>query len=443
MAVALSVSLEAKPQQHVSPQLVVHAALLELSAEELEERLVEEAERNPALEVVRRTDEVVVPPTTAAAANYAPDDESEPWWDRLAVPTTGREDVLMQFRAAAPPELHRVGEVIVSALDERGYLRGDVEDIAAVCGATVDDVERALTILRRLDPPGLGARDLAECLLAQLEIFDGDVPPRTHEFIAKCLHGGPRQMATAARRIGLSRREIEQILSFIRDNLYPYPADLTEGTKFHESEAPAAQPDVIVSVENGEFVVSAPLSRGIEVRLDRLYQRIADQLRYRRNLAEHEEQVRKNVRAARELIALLQRRAQTLTKVGEAIVRLQADYFITGDPQTLRPLDQKDVAQLTGLHESTVCRAVKSKHMLLPDGTLVPMEMFFDDAAPVRAALVRVIGQEPENAPHSDQKIAEILTQMGYPVARRTVTKYRAQLGIPPAHKRKRKGAIT
>ncbi len=437
MSVALSVSLEPGLQHRVSPQLVVHSALLELTTEELEEKLLEEAERNPALEVVRRVDEGAVPLPSSPGKVVDDEDEAEPWWDRIAAPQTGRDDILLQFRAVAPPELHAVGEVLISALDARGYLKGDLEELAEAAGATLDQAQQALYILQHLDPPGLGARDLAECLLAQLEVVDTAAPPRTREFIAYCLHSGPAQMAASARRLGLSRKQLEEILEFIRENLHPYPANLTDGG-FDDGPPPAAQPDVIVSREGARFVVNVPLSHRLEVRLDALYQRIAEQLRYRRNLVGHEERVRQNVRAARELIGLLQRRVHTIAAVAEAIVRFQADYFITQDPETLRPLDQKDIAELTGLHESTVCRAVKGKHMLLPDGTLVPMEMFFDDAAPARAALLRVIRHEPPDRPYSDKRLAEMLTQLGYPIARRTVTKYRAQLGIPPAHRRKR-----
>ncbi|MBC7287667.1 MAG: hypothetical protein H5T86_06395, partial [Armatimonadetes bacterium] len=413
-------------------------ALLELSAEELEECIVSAAESNPALKVVRRLDGPA-PYASLHSQDCAEDDEeSEPWWNRLAAPITGREEIVMQFRAAAPKRLHSIGEAIISALDEGGYFRGDIEDISAACGAEPDEAEEALHILQRLDPPGLGARSLSECLLAQLDVWCLDPPPRTREFIACCLEGGPRQMMRSAQRLGFTRSQVEAILSFIRENLHPYPARLIEEPANSAQSLPAAAcPDVVISREDGRFVVSVPVSERVEVRLDAIYERIAEQLRYKRYLAEHEERVRQNVRAARELIALLQRRSETIAAVAEAIIQLQADYFITQDPETLRPLDQKDVARITGLHESTVCRAVKGKHMLLPDGTLVPIDIFFDDAAPARAALLRVIRREPPEAPYSDKRLAEILSQMGYPIARRTVTKYRAQLGIPPAHKRR------
>lgn len=435
----LAPELRVRAEVRVSPQVIAHSALLELSSEEIEERIEEEAERNPALEIVRRCEPIVTGFSGGKrATNGEPDHRDIASW--AAAPTSARDDILMQFRTCAPPRLIGIGEVIISALDDRGYLRGDLSELADVAGVDLDDAELALSIIQRLEPPGIGARTLSECLLLQLERMDNP-PASVVAFVEQCLDGGPRQMRRCARKLlGLSDEQIDAVLSFIRKNLSPYPALMLETPPLpgQATTPPPATPDVAIEFTAGRVVVTVPLSERLQLRIDAIYQHIERQLRNRRRLAEHEQRVRDRVRAARQLIRLLQRRQETLAIVAEAVARHQADYFMTGDPRALRPLDQKDIARATGLHESTVCRAVKAKHVLMPDGTLLPFDVFFDDALPAKVELHRLITAEPPESPYSDEQLAKLLAQRGYPLARRTVTKYRLQLGLPPAHKRRR-----
>jgi len=444
--------LLARTDLRVSPQIIAHSALLELSSDELEAQVEEEAERNPALQVVRRHE--VGTPWSGPAPVGAGDDEGlrdlSSW---LPAPCSARDDILWQFRVVAPHDLVEVGEVIVSALDDHGYLRGELAELADVGGASLDVAERALFVLQRLDPPGLGARTLAECLLLQLECRQGDdeageaPPPGTREFIAQCLDAGPREMQRCARQLlHLTDAQIAEILDFIRTHLHPYPASLVRaesrahraGLASQMALVPPAVPDVALELRDGRVYVIVPVSERVQLRIDSVYQRIDDQLRHRRRLGSQERTVRERVRAARELIRLLQRRQETLALVAETIIQHQHQYFATGDPLRLCPLDQKDIARATGLHESTVCRAVKGKHVLMPDGALLPFDVFFDDALPAKVELHRLISQEPAGRPYSDQELAVLLAERGYDLARRTVTKYRLQLGLSSAHKRRR-----
>jgi RNA polymerase sigma-54 factor len=335
--------------------------------------------------------------------------------------------------------LHHVGEAIVSALDDHGYFRGDLDDLADAVGVTSAEAERALAILQHLDPPGIGARSLAECLRCQAERPDAAEPPGTLQFIEQCLDGGPREMRQAARTLlGLSDDAIGEILGFLRDHLHPYPVRLLDADSAHNFSAPMATADVVLTDEGGALAISVPQSERLQVRIDRIYAGLEERLRRRRHLGEHEQHVREKVRAARELIALLQRRHETLALVAEAIIKHQMDYFATGDAQRLRPLDQKTIARATGLHESTVCRALKGKSVLLPDGALVPFELFFDESLPAKVVLQRMIAEEPTDRPHSDEALTHMMRACDFPLARRTVTKYRLQMSIPPAHARKR-----
>jgi RNA polymerase sigma-54 factor len=434
----LALRLEPRSEVHVSPQLVAQSALLELSGDELEALLEQEARNNPALILVRRCEPEVPPPATPPSSSEKDEDAHDlaAW---VPAPTTVRDDLLLQFLAAAPKRLRRVGELLISALDDNGYFRGDLAEVAEVAGTSLAAAEEALSILQRLDPPGIGSRSLRECLLLQLDALPISPPPGTRAFLEQCLDRGPLEMMRAARRLlGLTEDQLQAILAFVRTHFHPYPARLlAPEAQPREPGPPPAQPDVAVEAVDGHFVVTVPFSERLQVRIDALYATIADQLRHRRHLAEYERQVKQRVGAARALVSLLQRREQTLAKVTEAILASQADYLSTGEPRRLRPLDQKDIARALGLHESTVCRALKNKHVLMPDGNLLPFEFFFDETLPAKVELQRLICEEPPDKPYSDQQLAALLAERGYPLARRTVTKYRLQLGIGPAHKRR------
>ncbi|MCX7599134.1 MAG: hypothetical protein N2512_09745 [Armatimonadetes bacterium] len=438
VSIALQPALRA--EVHVSPQLVTQSILLELSLEELEERIEEEAERNPALVVVRQSEpswracDFTVAGDEAGASDLA---------DWVAAPCSAREDILVEFHQRAPKRLHRMAEAIISALDDRGYFCGDLSDLAAAVGCTAADAEDALYILQRLDPPGLGARSLAECLEIQIECLGEPVPPGLVEFVRQCLHGGPARMRQLAKKVlGLSEHRLEALLDFIRTRLRPYPAHLLDGAGFAgQAGAPPAMPDVVLRRVGEQVIVSVPQSERLRLRLDRLYEQMEEQLRHRRALGESERRIRENVRAARELIHLVERRGETLALVAEAVVAHQLEYFLTGDPQRLKPLDQKTIARATGLHESTVCRTLKNKHLLLPDGALLPFEVLFDESLPAKVELHRLVANETPSRPFSDDELAVLLAERGYPMARRTVTKYRLQLSIPAAHARRRAAA--
>jgi len=433
LALQPSVGTEAR----VSPQLIAQSSILELSLEELEQQIEEEAERNPALVVVCQREPSWRPSSFPVGADDAGAADLADW---LPAPSSARDDILLEFRRRAPQHLHRVGEAIISALDDRGYFCGDLADLAAAVGCPPADAEEALYIIQRLDPPGLGARSLSECLQIQVECLDEAGPPGLVEFVRYCLDAGPKRLRQAAKKLlGMSDRQIDAALAFIRARLHPYPARLLDvsGAMQH-SCAPPATPDVVIERREGQILVSVPQSERVRVRLDRLYAQLEEQLRHRRALAEPERRIRENVRAARELIRLVERRGETLAVVAEAVVAHQAEFFATGDPQRLRPLDQKTIARATGLHESTICRALKNKHVLLPDGILLPFDVLFDESLPAKVELQRLVAGESPYRPYSDDELAALLAQRGYPMARRTVTKYRLQLSIPPAHARKR-----
>ncbi len=441
----LSVDVQARTEARVMPQLIIHSTLLELTDEELEEALLRAADENPALKVVRREEFVYWGGGRGGRRSDEDDDGAGDLDGWVAAPWREADEILLQFKVAAPERLHRAGELLVSALDERGWLSADLDEIAEAGGVSVEELEEALYILQRLEPPGLGARDLRECLLVQLECMGERAPERVREFVARCVNGSVSGMFAAARReLGMGQAEIEEVLEFIRRELYPYPARLfvAEWRSPADAQPPAAQPDVVIEIVDGRVEIGIPCSERVQARIDAAYERLERELRNARAANDSQKQIRERVRQARDFIKQLRRRHETLALVTEAIVKLQWEFFLTGDPERLRPLDQKDVARATGLHESTVCRAVKNKHVLLPDETLVPFEMFFDDALPAKMVLCRLIRREDPARPYSDEQLAELMKQHGYELARRTVTKYRLQLGIPPARKRKRRKAV-
>lgn len=434
------VALELRPtvavgtQVTVSPQVVARAALLELPQEGLEERIREELEGNPALELVD------TPGTMRFAAARG---DSEPLGDLLdhyAAPVSLGDDLLWQARAVCRGRQLAIVEYLVESLDARGFLTTPIPTIAGELSARETDVLAALEVLRGLDPAGIGARDLPECLRLQvLRMGAADAPPGLLDFIDGDFRevmqiGDPRALQSlAGRGAGVYMR-------FISERLYPYPADLFRPPHTsQETAAPARLPDAALERDGGALRVTVPMSTRVSLQVNSAYDRLARTIH--ESMSESDaEQVRRMVQGARTFITNLAHRHHVIAQVTAALIEEQREFLVYG-PQALKPLTKKELAQRLNLHESTICRATRGKCLMLPDGEVLPFDVFFEDALPAKAALARLVRQEPAEAPYTDADLAQELTSQGYVVARRTVGKYRDALGIPPAAERRRQAA--
>ena len=462
--------------QHLvlTPQLRQSLHFLQLSAHELEAELAEAVESNPLLDWAEAA------PAPADAAQDAPDPpgpgedrhEAEPAveWERGEEwPTSGSragggdDDQDAAERVAAGETLHdylqwqlqlsqlsprqlRIGLALVDAIDDDGYLRETPEAISAALRpdlvADADEVLAVLRQLQRLDPPGVGARDLGECLALQLDAL----PPSTAgRELALRIAAGAIERLPKVGRDGLAREllvpaeDIDEALHLLR-SLDPRPGarhgDLAMDTYI--------VPDCSIRRRSGVWEVALanqPWSRlGIHQGYERMLQHAA---------GEDASYLRNRLQEARWLLKNLQARGDTLLKVVRCVVRQQSGFLEFG-PQALRPLTLRQVAAEIGVHESTVSRAIARKYAHTPRGT-IPLRTFFASgveaedggeasSTAIQAMIRQLVSAEDPRKPLSDARLAEMLKAGGVPVARRTVAKYREALRIPSSHERVRLG---
>lgn len=467
-------ALGAKMQQNLklAPGVQLALQFLQMPAVELRGWINQEILANPLLELADDEESVPEAPGTdpveggAPAAATSEEDEARPpeWPDfvpteadpalprgirepvepeqelaRPAVPTLA-EALLGQLRlAVSDPALLEIGEYLIGCLDERGYLGCSVEDVADDLGRSPAQVERALAAVQALDPPGIGARDLRECLRLQLRMR-GRQGSLAWDIIETQFDNLTRRRHTEmARRLKVTLPVLEEAVDEIR-SLKPHPGRLVA-----PEEVRYIYPDLIVT-RIGDRLEVFPSDRSIP----RL--RVAES--YRRVLAdpadpgsETEEFVRSRLRSARWLVQALDRRRDTMIRVTRAIVDEQIEFFEKGLP-ALRPLTLQTVARQVGMHESTVARVTKAKYVQTPKG-IFPLKFFFSGRIPtergggtsaqaVRERIRALIREEDGDRPLSDEAVAGLLEREGIRIARRTVAKYRDQMKIERAQLRRR-----
>ncbi|HWY25331.1 MAG TPA: RNA polymerase factor sigma-54 [Nevskia sp.] len=331
---------------------------------------------------------------------------------------------------------------LIDAVNDDGYLE-DWEGLRTRLSETLkvppQRVEQVLRAVQDFDPPGVAARDLAECLRLQLQQYPEPTPGR-----AEALRVLEAPMALLARReetalvraSGLSAEQVRAALALIQ-SLQPHP-----GRPYQAHESEYVAPDVFVTKNNGRWRVALNPEHTPRLRINSYYQgmiRRADTSRDQVTLKQH-------LQEARYFINSLEARNETLLKVAQCIVEEQRAFLDYGE-EAMRPLVLRDIAERLGIHESTVSRATANKYMLTPRG-LYELKFFFSShvqtieggtcsATAIQAMIKRLIAQEEPAKPLSDSTLAEMLLKEGIQVARRTVAKYREALRIPPSHERK------
>ncbi|WP_019397470.1 RNA polymerase factor sigma-54 [Pseudoxanthomonas sp. GW2] len=456
----------------MTPQLRQAIRLLQMSTVELQAEVAEAIETNPLLEWA---DEAYQEPVAAGdgdGAAAAPSDDvppegedwapDEPAWqasgggydedcddaaERMAGTETLADHLLWQLHLSPlSARDRRIGAMLIDALDEDGYLREPLASIAeALLPETRASEEEILTVLhqlQRFDPPGVGARDLGECLRLQLEVLPECTPGRA---LALRIVAAPLERLPKIGTEGLAQElrappcDVEQAVQLVR-SLDPRP-----GKRMAELEHDSyVVPDCIIWRQRG--VWKAALSRQAQpkVAIHRGYEQLI-----RRCGDSDAGYLRGQLQEARWLLKSLEARGETLLKVVRCLLRQQAGFLEFGE-QALRPLTLREVAAELGLHESTVSRAIARKYVRTPRGTL-PLKAFFASgidtdgggeasSTAIQAMIRRLIDDENPRKPLSDAKLADLLKQSGVPVARRTVAKYRELMNIPASHERVRIG---
>ena len=458
-----SLQLRLGQQLAMTPQLRQAIRLLQLSMQELQQEVQQVLEANVMLLPDDGSGDATEEP---AQSDDAPEGESsdtdfeldhdglvddwpesspsdtwqDPGYDPLDNMSAGegglREHILWQIRLSRfdADEL-AVAEAIADGLDDDGYLTESLDDICASLEADAETGERVLHRIQAMDPPGVGARDLAECLTVQLRLLP---PSRERELALELVQRGLELLARAdAERLAeeYSRPvgEIRAALQLIR-GLNPKPGSAVPGEKTEY-----VVPDALLVRREGRWKVELNSAVTPRLKLNEEYARLLRQADSR------SPQMQAQLQEARWLIRSLSVRNDTLTRVAQAIVDRQHAFFDEGET-AMSPLVLREIADEVELHESTVSRVTANKYLHTHRGTL-PLKYFFSSQIPardggrssvaVRALIRRLIDRENPQRPLSDQKIAAILIDEGIRVARRTVTKYRESMRIPASYDRK------
>jgi RNA polymerase sigma-54 factor len=328
---------------------------------------------------------------------------------------------------------------IIGNLREDGYLASPLDEIAAAAGCTPGEAEHVLKLVQQLDPLGVAARDLAECLRVQLSAFE-EPDPLALKIVNEHLQDLERERpAQTAHKLGVTLERLEDALRVIR-HLDPKP-----GLRYNNPVNPTVIPDVEVEKDGDSYRVVLNEDGLPHLRISPRYRTIAEE-----GSPEAGEEamtyLKEKVRSALWFLKSIEERQRTIYKVAREIVDFQRDFLDKG-PAHMRPLILRDVAERVGVHESTVSRVVSNKYMLTPRGVL-PMKYFFAtgigtvDGVDVSSMKVKerikglVDGEDPRR-PLSDQRIADLLKREGILLARRTVAKYREELNIPSSSRRK------
>jgi RNA polymerase sigma-54 factor len=331
-----------------------------------------------------------------------------------------------------------IGEAIIHNLDEDGMLRASVEEIANMGPFPVEEVDKALKVVQGLDPPGVAARDLTECLRLQLKQLglDGTPPDVMVRDYIKQLQS--HQYGEIARQMAMTAEEVSHHLEIIR-RLDPKP-----GLKYSPDRSTYIIPDVFVVKEGDDYKIILNDDGLPKLRISPTYKRMLDGKEA--GSEETRNYVKEKLRSALWLLKSVDQRQRTIYKVSESIVRHQRG-FLDGGIAHLRPLVLRDVATDIGMHESTVSRVVANKYMHTPRG-VYELRFFFHSgitssmgeavsSVTIKDRIRKMIESEDASRPLSDSRIAEILGAEGLPLARRTVAKYREELRIPPSNLRK------
>ncbi len=443
----------------LAPQLRQAIALLQLNRVELKDHINELLETNPLLE---REDEGFDEPVDESGRE---DDQFDEDWGMDDLPegySVAREapryDEFISDRADESLQQHllwqanlagfsptdeAIARAIIYALDEDGYLQDDLDTLRASMApehlVSREEVRAVLERVQHFEPVGVACRDLQECLLVQLQARSASTPGLglARYIVEHHMDSLARQdLRLLARTSGFNVEDVQTAVNLIR-SLNPHPC-----SRFGSDDENYVVPDVYVHPRGDGWRVSLNPDSDPGLRLNQTY---ADLLRKSRG--EDKKYLRDRLQEARWLISGLEMRNQTLLAVTEAIVDRQNEFFTHGEV-AMRPLLQREVAEAVGVHESTVSRATTQKYAHTPRGTF-ELKHFFSvgvsgqdgnevAATAVRAHLRRMIDEEPSGKPLSDQALVDALAVRGIRLARRTVAKYREQLGIPGSAQRRR-----
>lgn len=464
-------------QQTLSPQMQQSLHILQIPALELSALIRQELTTNPVLEEEMNEETATTDPEemeesdgdgkqdeldkefkelaqldqewrdyfyqTSAPARPSAEQESRrrTFFESVAKPETLQEHLITQLHESDAPEtLHPLCETLIGNVDGRGYLVATPEDLKMWSGDHPDSMEEALRVIQSFDPIGVGARDLRECLLMQLERLGHKSESLAHQIVSQHLdYLAAKKHAEIAVALHRSLDEVHRAAGLI-STLNPQP-----GSPFSQDDNRYITADLVVQKVGEEWVVFSNDDWLPSVRINNTYKDILGQSSHN---GEAKSYVRERLRAAKFFIKSIEQRKQTVLKISGEILQSQLEFFNEGSGH-LKPLTMTEVAQKIGVHETTVSRAIANKYMQTPHG-LYELKYFFTPGFRladgnsmtvdgVKIAISELVADEPGDKPLTDENIMNALASKGIPLARRTVAKYREELKILPSHLRKAK----
>ena len=474
--------LEQKLQQKLSPLQIQTIKLIEMPVQALEQHVREVLNDNHVLDDSPSGGDDTPKDVSISEVeereqsggsleeNYGPQDDDIPSYN-LYVNNWGKDErpeyntfsVKQSFTQSLQEQLgyrhlteheRAVASFIIGSLDDRGYLRRDneslVDDIAFRAGieTTPEEVERMVHVVQEFEPSGVGARDLRECLLLQLEDRRETPSVKLATTILRDWFDdfSARHFQKIMTRLSIDKDQMKEAMDEIK-KLNPSPGD--EADDNYEDKVQQIVPDFVLDYENGQFIRSMPRFSIPELRINAKYADILESAKYTSDRSEKEAAafVKQKLDKAKWFIEAIRQRQNTLESTMKAIIEYQKEYFTDGDETKLRPMVLKDIADRTGFDISTVSRVVNSKYIETHFGVFA-LKYFFSEGLEnkegeevstreIKKVMKDLIDAEDKQSPLTDDELVTLLGKKGYNVARRTIAKYRTQLDIPKARLRK------
>ena len=480
----LNQKLKLKLSQKLSPQQIQLMKLIQLSTQEFEQRLSREIEENPALDTNNNEnldsdnyddnendyeidesnqDEIDIsdylsdddiPDYKLKSNNYSEESEKD---IPFASGTSFNQFLKAQLHSfSLNKKDQQIAEFIIGSLDPFGYLRRDIldisDDLVFTLGVDASEIEiqKILDKIYLLDPPGIGARDLKQCLLLQLKRKNKG---KTIDIAIKIIEDffdlfSKKHFEKIKQKLNISNDELRDVVSEI-EKLNPKPGGaFNENTKINSSIVP----DFTIKIIDGELKLELNSRNAPELYASEEYKNMLSGYSESKNKTKsHKDAVmfiKQKLDSAKWFIDAIKQRNQTLIMTMSSIINFQRDYFLTGDESKIKPMILKDIAEKIDMDISTISRVANSKYVDTPYGTKL-IKSFFSEGIKnsdgveistieVKKTLEEIIEQEDKNSPHTDDQLTKLLNKKGYPIARRTVAKYREMIGAPVARLRKK-----
>ena len=482
--------LNLKLSQKLSPQQIQLMKLIQLPTQAFEQRLLEEMNENPALEAGKEEDEFEndefenedyddyddaeseridaedinideylsddeTPDYKTQANNYSDDDEDRQ--TPFAAPVSFHQDLINQLNTfILNDEEREIAEFLVGSIDDMGYIRRSVsdmvDDMAFTQGIYTDEkmVEKMMQVIHELEPSGVGARDLQECLLLQLK---HKTPTEYVELATDIIENQfdaftKKHYDKLIQKYSVSNEQLKKAIHEI-EKLNPKPGGaFTGNNKITENVVP----DFAIRIVDGELELTLNGRNAPSLHVSKDYQEMMQTYKDSRDKSAQQKDavqfIKQKLDSAKWFIDAIRQRQETLFVTMNAIMHYQEEFFLDGDETKLKPMILKDIADMVGLDISTISRVANSKYVETPYGTKLIKEFFSESmkndqgedvsTLEIKKILQNTIEEEDKKKPLPDDQLADILKEKGYPIARRTIAKYREQLDIPVARMRKK-----